>query len=435
MNTPKKKDKLIRSFGKNFFARFFGFEQGIDITNDVEVLYRRNIVIKNIIFVSNMMYSIILIVLSISTRGSVADWAITVVVFPITYVINKSLKKLIYTDTKDRTKQNVAMYVGALYIFISAILMYARLYKHDYLETAAYILVYYALVVISLYQDKKLLSSIFQSLLALLTIIHFIWTYNFHGLVNGQSIREFLPVFVTLPEFSDILLRTILFILVYLVLYAIVSMGQYMQEERKQELIKRRRVQSDFAHIVGNLFSVVLSSSQSLLDSKHAYRVSLISHELADLNGYSKNRIQDLEVFALVHLQYSEIKSLVFAKDQEDELSYEHLRGKTELGANIAKRIQLGQKCIDITRAVIEDTINDKFIFEMNQIQPEMDSKIILLADLYVTLRDAKPFKRPMSHQTVMKLFDNQLRIFFDEDMIDRFLKFHEDFEQTYHQF
>ncbi|MBN2267854.1 MAG: hypothetical protein V3569_02865 [Acholeplasmataceae bacterium] len=433
MNQEKEgKGKNIHAFSKNFFARFFGFERGIDITNDVEVLYRRNIVIKNIIFVSNIMYSVILFILSISVEGAPADWVVTFVAFPLTYVINKFLKKLIFLDTEDKTKQNVAMYVAAFYMFLSAILMYARLYQKEYFETGAYILIYYALVVISLYQEKKLLSSIFQILLAILTVIHFIWTYNFHALVNGQSMMDFLPIFVTLPEFADILLRTLLFILFYFVLYAIVSMGQYMQEERKKELIKRRQVQSDFTHIVGNLFSVVLSSSHVLMDQGHAHRVNHMSKKISVLYGMSYEDTQQLESFSLVHLKFPEIKMLLHEQPSQDEKSYEILREKTELGAKIAKRIQLAQKCIDLTRSALEETLNEKLIAEMNLIQPEIESQIILLSDLYLTLRDPKPYKRPLTHVMVMKLFNGELGKCFDENLMSRFTKFHEDFSELY---
>jgi hypothetical protein len=197
----KRKFWDLKTLGKDIFAKFFGFEQGVDITNDVAVLFRRNVVIKNIVFVSNIMYTLILLVLSFSSEAQVADWVITVMAFPITYVINKLLKKLIYLDQEDKTKQSVAMYVAAFYIFFSSVLIYARLYTLEYFETGAYILMYYAVVVISLYQEKKLLSSSFQGLLALLTVIHLIWTYNFHGLVGGQSFMEFLPKNFTLYSF------------------------------------------------------------------------------------------------------------------------------------------------------------------------------------------------------------------------------------------
>ncbi|MDY0294260.1 MAG: hypothetical protein RBQ71_00460 [Acholeplasmataceae bacterium] len=431
------RDKMnVKALGKGIFAKYFGFEQGVDITDDVAVLFRRNVVIKHIVFVSNLMYSIILFVLSLSTKDEVSNWIVTFIAFPLTYVINKFLTKLINMDPHDKTKQSVAMYVSAFYIFFSSILIYARLYQVEYFETAAYILMYYAIVVISLYQERKLLSSSFQGLLALLTVIHFIWTFTIHKLVNeGETILEFLPRFVTLPEFGDILLRTLLFILFYFVVYAIVSMGQYMQEERKKELIKRRQVQGDFSHIVGDLFSVVFSSSYTLMDKRHASQVQMMSEKLADYYGLSFEKIKVMNAYALIHLQYQEIKHMLNDMNTFDEQSYDVLKEKTELGSQIAKRMQLAQKCEDIARSHIEDSANEKFLKEMLLIQPEIESQIILLADLYITMRGPKPYKRPMAHSIVLKSFQNELGQYFDHDLKERFLKFHDEFAEMYNNF
>ena len=427
----------LKTLGKRIFARFFGFEEGVDITNDVMVLYRRNVVIKNIIFLSNVMYSIILFILSLSAEGQESDWFFTIIAFPITYVINKLLRKLINIDRTDKTKQNVAMYVATFYIFFSSILIYARLYQKEYFETGAYILMYYAIVVISLYQEKKLLAGSFQGLLALLTVIHLLWTYNdnLQGLAEGKSFLEFLPVFVESNEFSDILLRTLLFIIFYFVVFAIVSMGQFMQEERKKELMKRRQVQGDFSHIVGDLFSVVFSSSYTLMDKRHAYQVQMMAEKLADYYGLNHERIIEMNQYAMIHLQYQEIKNLLNEMNTTDESSYDLLKEKTELGSKIAKRIQLAQKCEDIARAHIEDTANEKFLKEMLLIQPEIEAQIILLVDLYITMRGAKSYKRPMTHQMVIKLFQTELSSYFEYELKERFLKIHDEFAEMFNNF
>ena len=78
-------------------------------------------------------------------------------------MINQNLVKLINLDKNDKTKQYVAMYVAGFYIFFHPFLIYARLYTVDYYETASYIIIFYSVVVISLYQDKRLLSSSFLS--------------------------------------------------------------------------------------------------------------------------------------------------------------------------------------------------------------------------------------------------------------------------------
>ncbi len=425
----------IKKLGRDIFAKFFGFEQGVDITDDTAVLYRRNIVIKNIVFISNIMYSIILLVLSLSIQGQVSDWVVTVIAFPLTYVVNKMLKKLINMDPEDKIKQLVAMYVAAFYIFFSSVLIYAKLYTVEYFETGAYILMFYAVVVISLYQNKKLLSSSFQALLAILTVIHLVWTYNFHDLVEGNTIFDFLPAFVKLPEFSDILLRTLLFILFYFVVYSIVSMGQYMQEERKKELTKRRQVQSDFSHIVGDLFSVVFSRSDMLTEEKHAGQVRQMSGKLANNYGLGKGIIKEIDEYSVIHLQYKKIKSMLNEMNKTDERSYDMLKEKTELGSKIAKRIQLAKKCEDIVRAHIDGTDDEHFLKEMLEIQNNIGAQTILLSDLYITMRGIKPYKRPMSHTTVMESFKKGLGNYFDHDLKERFIKFNDEFAEMYNNF
>ena len=437
-DNKKKQRRSLSKLGKDIFARFFGFEEGIDITDDVAVLYRKNVVIKNIVFISNLAYSIILFTLSLN-EPSMTNWIITVLTFPLTFAINNMLNKLINLDIKDKTKQQVAMYVSSLYIFFSSVLIYARLYNIEYFETAAYILVYYALVVISLYQIKKVLSGSFIGLLGMLTFIHLFWTYSLPNLAEGMGFFEFIGAFFTSDTFDgifqDILLRTLLFILFYFVVYAIVSMGQYMQDQRKLELIKRRQVQNDYAHIVGDLFSVVFSSSYSLMDRRHASMVQQMAEKLSSYAGLNQEQIASLNVYALVHLQYQEIKNLLDDRSNQDEQSYERLKEKTELGSRIAKRMQLAQKCEDIARAYIEDTLSEKFLKEMLVIQPETEAQVILLSDLYITLRSVKPYKRPMPHKDVLKAFRAELGNFFDYDLKERFLKFNDEFNEMFNSF
>ena len=253
--------------------------------------------------------------------------------------------------------------------------------------------------------------------------------------MNGQSFVDFLPYFIRLPEFSDILLRTLLFILFYVVVYAIVSMGQYMQEERKQELMKRRQVQKDFSHIVGDLFSVVFSSSYALLDKRHAYLVQQMSERLASYYGLKNDEINALNTYAMIHLKYNEIKHMLDDMNAYDEKTFDMLKTKTELGSRIARRLQLAQKCEDIARAYSEETINENFIKDMLEIQPEIESQIILLSDLYMTMRSAKSYKRPMSHPNVLKAFQQSLGTFFDYELKERFLKFNDEFLELYNNF
>jgi hypothetical protein len=227
-----------------FFINNFGFESGIDITNDTQVLYRKNYVIKNIVFISNLIYSIVFSLLSI---GHSNNWLLSVLLFPITFVLNSTLKKLINKNPEDNMRQTLAMYTMSFYMFLSTLIIYIKLKNGDalYLQEIGYILIYYSLAICAFYQDKKMLKNIFLWVLILITILHFTVTYSLITDDMATDVTIFFEKFFTSDAFKDILLRTILLAMFMLVLYISVSMANYMQDERRKELSKRRKVQED----------------------------------------------------------------------------------------------------------------------------------------------------------------------------------------------
>ena len=432
MKKEKVRKNKITNFFTKVFSKFFGFESGVDIADEVALLVRRNYVIKNLVGVSNMFYTIFFLTLTIIEPKTATNWIFMIISTALTFMVNTMLKKLAF-DKKDVTKQKAAMYVSTLYIFLSAILVYAKTSTAAVnMETGGYMLILYSLVVISLYQDKKILTNSFLLSLVGLTVVHLTITYKISE--SFTSIIQFLTDFFASPQFADILFRTIVFIVFYFVVYVIVSIGQYIQEERRNELIKRRKVQSDFSDIVSDLFTVVFSASHTLMEEKHARQVSTMASFIARDYGLKDSEMQEMNKYSLIHLEYDKIKSITEI-EEDNEINYEQLREKTELGAMIAKRVQLAQKCEDIVRAQLEGTNTKEFLDEMLKIQPEIECQIILLSDLYITMRDAKPYKRPVSHKNVLMLFQGDLAHYFDYNLKERFLRFNTDFENIYNKF
>ena len=237
-------DKIKSKIKNNaLFDKWFSFESGIDITNDNQVLYRKNVVIKNIIFFSNLLYTLIFSIVSISEPS---NWLLTVILFPVTFVVNLSLKNLIRKGPEDKMSQNIAMYVSCLYMFLSSVLIYIKLKygQSAYLMETGYILIYYSLAVCAFYQDKKMLKNISIWVLILVTILHFTVTYSLINTDVATDVSK-IPALFTGEAMKDIIIRTLLLLLFMLVLYVNVSMVNFMQDERKRELIKRREVQDE----------------------------------------------------------------------------------------------------------------------------------------------------------------------------------------------
>ena len=97
--------------------------------------------------------------------------------------------------------------------------------------------------------------------------------------------------------------------------------------------------------------------------------------------------------------------------------------------------MQLSQKCENIVRAHVEGWSNQAFQVKMLNMQNTLECQIILMCDMYIALRSAKSFKRPYPHKVVIEYFQSEFKIYFNDDLFERFLKFDKDFETMYNEY
>lgn len=441
----------FKGFISKYFTKFFGFEIGINITNKLEVLNRKNIVIKHIILLLNLAYFILMLIITLSglsqngKENNYLNIIITVSTLPITLMINFFLSKLIKPSKKESedsqiTKQQVALYFIVAYLFISVLLFYLKVtinpilydagkiypkgnalkFEKD-LEPFAYILFYVALTIIALYQDKKVLLNSSIVMFVILTFIHFFLTNKTYSVES--------PKFLV-----DILLRTLVFLMFVIVLYAYVSISQYIQDERVKEMKDKKEIHDSFLKNSSDLFSVVLSSKKQLVNKEHIEMVLRIAQELAKKAGFDQNNINKLSDYCLCILD-TKILSNLTDYNFIQSLDLKDLQKQANKGSIIAKRLQLAQKCEEIARASEEERITKEFIQIQNEIQKNKFSQVLLLSDLYVTMRSANSYKRPISHLNVIDRFDKQLKYFVQSSLYERFKDFNQVFEKLYDNF
>lgn len=425
--------KKIKSKIKNnkIFTNLFGFENGIDITNDNEVLYRKNVVIKNIVFITNLAYTLIFSLLSFNERSNLL---LTIILFPLTFVVNYMLSKLINKGANDHLSQTIAMYVSSFYMFLSTIVVYFKLKAGEatYLQECGYILLYYSLTITAFYQDKKMLKNVFLWVMVLVTILHFTVTYNVIFSDTAMDANLLLNFLVS-NEFKDILIRTILLAMFMLLLYIYVSMANYMQDERKEELVKRRKVQEDFTDVVTKIFDVTLNQNKVLsIDKSEGEILARMSSKLSSLLGNLPDETNDIVQYSTVHID----KSVDFNPNmfQTEDEKFEALRKQTELGSELISRLQLERKCEEIIRATFEGSNNDEFTLKMRKIQNDNKSQIILICDLYLTMRSVRTYKKAYSHKNTMTYMNDFFKVYFDPIIFDRFIRFSNDFEEIYNE-
>lgn len=418
----------------SFYNNMFGFESNIDITDETQVLFRKNVVIKNIIFISNLIYTFIF---SIASIGEPSNWIFTIICFPVTFLVNHTLKKMINSDKDNLLKQQIAMFMCCFYMFLSAILIYTKLktgVSSAYLGEVGYILFYYSLVICSFYQDKKMLKQVYGWSLVILTIIHFSLTYNIVFGEHALEGTEFIKGFLTSYEFKDILLRTIILIIFMLVLYISVSMSNYMQEERKKELLKRREVEEDYTEVITKIFETTLTQkTRSQEEIEQSKLLSIMSKKLSSLLGRDARFCQEVEAYADIHIR-SHFDFYLNEIDDEEQ-KFLKLKEETRLGSIVISRLQLERKTEDIIRAHMDGSNDDSFIDRMCKIQNDDKSQIIMICDLYITLRSIRSYKRALNHNTAINYLNDTYRIYFDPQVFERFMRFQEDFEDLYDSF
>ncbi len=458
--------RKLRVYYKRILKRIadrFNFEAGVDILDDTSVLYRRNRVNKNILWVINIVFVIFSL---IGNQNPV--YVVLAILALIMLFINTTLKRIINEEPRTLLKQQMAMYVGSVYLLAGSLGVYVKLrlsagnlnfgeiINNTSLDAAAqesavlghivdmsiaqagYILIYFALVVIALYQDATLLRILFKWVFVLMFGLHVLVVYPLYSFTSLYDLFQYL--FVTNPNVAiDIVLRTILLVVFYIALYSSVSIGQMMNSKRKQELIKRRDMEKDFKAVVGDVFDVIgVFNSHTINQTREdVHRIAELASRLASILGLSSNVCTEIYDYSVIHIESVNDLSILEYESKETltERDYSVIRDKTILGSVIIKRLQLNQKSEDIVRAHFEKTVDPNFIERMKRVQRSQEGQIILLAELYDILRQARNYKSELKHKRAIDLLQLEFKEYFEPYIMDRFLKYQMEFEAFYEKY
>ncbi len=454
VSTNKKRTEIIKSTHmrkrwysvKDFFVRRFSFEAGVDILDDTSVLFRKNIVILNIITITNIVFLLFTLIGSDGLNQRI-NIIVTFVIGLIMVISGRSIGGIIREKPTTLHKQQMGQYLSGIYILMMAIAVYIklRLTLGDSLEggffsitQAGYSLIYFSLVVIALYQDPKLLNVVFKVTIVAMTIIHVVVMYPIY--LHANDFVE-LWDYVKGAIITDLLLRTLVLAIFMIGLYSTVKISEDINIKRKQELVKRRKMEKDFKDVVSDVFDVISVYKQRGEDlaerhyAESAKRVAKLAGELGGFLGYSSKLCQEIYDFSTIHIDKRELLNVDEYDDKEqlNESDYKSIRQKTIVGSIIIKRLQLDKKAEDIVRAHFEKTVGKDFIKEMNGIQNNRESQVILLSHIYDILRQERNYKKKLNHQRTIDLIKYEFNEYFDPQIIDRFVKYEVEFESTYH--
>lgn len=431
--------KKISSFFGNIFQKFFSFESGIDISNDTQVLFRRNKVIKNIILVTNLLYTIILFIVS---HGDSKNIVLSALLLPVTFFVNRSLTKMINQNETNILKQQIAMYVQCFYMFLSATLVYIKLKSQlnsnsevvMYAEVG-YAMLYVSLVVVSLYQDKKLLAEMSKWLLLLVTILHFTVTYKFVELDGYKDAWTAVSDIIQSDAFKDIVLRTAVLGLFAIALYVNVAISEFLMEQRKTELLKRKEVEDEFTSVVIDMYNANFNDMYINDQTKaEADLLAKMSFQLASYLGLKPDECEDIKKYSRIYLDniinLEEIKSIPNKDDR-----FEMLRNETQIGSVIARRLSLKRKTDNIVRVHVQGGTSPEYIDFMKMVKEPVKDQIVAICDIYISLRSFRDYKRRYDQNMTVKALTNDYKQYFDNIVFERFMNFINVFKDMYDEY
>lgn len=443
------KDRSVTLWKKitQLFSNMMNFESGVDILDETSVLFRRNIVIKNIRFLTNIVF-IIFTFIGSKSIGYQVNLIVAFCFGLVMFFSNLSIKKVVNEEPRTFQRQVLGEYLSAFYILMMAIAVYVKIKLTLQGETAdgylsitmaAYALIYFSLVMLALYQDPKLLGTVFKVAIIAMTILHVTILYP---VITYAGDPETLWNYIRGPILSDIILRTVVLAIFMIALYSTAKISDDMNNKRKEELLKRRAMEKDFKAVVNDVFDVIgvykrrsedMEEQRQIASSR---RVAELSSKLGNFLGYSPKLCKEIYDFSTIHIDKKDVLTLSDYDDKEvlDDIDFKKIRDKTIVGSIIIKRLQLEKKAEDIVRAHFEKTADQDFIKEMNSIQNNRESQVILLSEIYDILRQTRNYKKEIKHARAIDLIQLEFYPYFDPQIIDRFVKYSDDFESIYYK-
>ena len=118
-------------------------------------------------------------------------------------------------------------------------------------------------------------------------------------------------------------------------------------------------------------------------------------------------------------------------EDVSDE-NFDDIMRKTELATRIIKRLQLVKRSEDIIDAVFSNQVTSEFKYNMTTTLNDRVSQIIVISEIYVSLRSDRSNHKALNHLRATELISNGFDIFFTPDIVQRFVKYNREIGIAY---
>lgn len=383
---------------KESFLNFIMFKtKPVDQLDKKMVILQKNMLVNRVLFITNIFVTVFVI----SKFNEITAGESISLLLP-TFALNILLSYFVKSKNPTVEKQTVGMYIVTLVISYLAFRVY-DVHQAQY----TYVVIYYAVAVIALYQNKNVM--ILGDVL-----IFFIATY-FHLNVIKVSTYE-LTVYT-------------LFLLLYMiVMTAFVIVSENLDNERKKELEKRHELETEFNKTVNGIFNTIHEVNELNLEENDSrvFRVGLMAKKLAQLLQLPDKKCKEIFDYATLIGTERDFQG-VNNGGVDIYKDYENIYHKILIGNNLIRRLNLSFKCDEMVRGRFEKWGGSSRFKKLKPEDSTIENQIVLLLDTYDNLRGKSTYKKSLVHSKAISEIKSSFSHFFDESILEVF--FNNDFE------
>lgn len=391
---------------------FFSLEvDGFDILNSTEVIRRKNVIVNRLLLITN-----ILITIFIGMYYQEIGFPKTLSLLLPTILINVLITYFVSSQKDDYEKQIMGMYLAVLSVSYIALRLFF-LYPEPY----TYIFIYIALVIIALFQNRHAIILGDVLIFSVATFIHISEV--------GRTTKTLIS------EQHDIMVYSMFLILFIFVITSMVFFSEYMDKERKNELKKREELENEFQNVLWDVFDTIDDFSQVTENDElsNEYVSALMAKRFGFLLKFNEQKCDELFNFAIV-IGVNTDFDLHYSDDDKENLlkDYGKIRYKLGIGNMLLRRTRIRIKSEAMVRSRYESWFVSENFKKIKAEDSSIENQIVLLCEIYVTLRDKQSYKKALPHVKAMKEITDMFNHFFDETLLNTFVKNHVEFEVIY---
>ncbi|WP_349764053.1 HD domain-containing phosphohydrolase [Fusobacterium sp. SYSU M8D902] len=169
----------------------------------------------------------------------------------------------------------------------------------------------------------------------------------------------------------------------------------------------------------------------------HGKRLAMYSEFLAKKYNCNKAFIAEIKKQTPFH----DIGKIAISKDiltkpgKLTEEEFNEVKKHTDIGAKIAKKLQLGDMAENIVRFHHEKWNGKGYPLGLKTKDIPLESRIVAIADMYDNLRQTKIYRKGYSHLEAVEIIKNERGESFEPEIVDIFEKNHNYFEKIYQSY